>query len=193
MKKFILSICLLIAGIGAQAQISQGPGLYAINGNDTIKLTVLNGNENVSESHILGVDIQNHDRMQYNEIISDTPTSGSDFLMVIDPNKKVAKGGVMTDYEPFIKTVKPELLMLVPLEVENDKERRIFNLQENKSALKIKAKNAIEFTWDQVSDSAWIIHTPQLVPGEYAFLVRTTKLDQFDFQQVLDFTKIGNF
>ena len=182
-KLFVICIAAVAAMCAASAQEDERmPGLYAVNGEESVRLTPVMSAQNNSSTGILGVEI-GKTIYKYKGETSDTKATGT-FVLVCDMKKKVIKQ-TLKDYDVFIKTMTPDNIIIIPLEV--DKGRRIYDEGLLLDGIRTEVKGRAEFEWERISDNSFIIRT-ELAPGEYAIAFRPARLGSFEFTAVFDFT-----
>lgn len=184
MKRYILSILALCLCTLASAQNdSRMPGLYYVDGENSVVLTHITGGTQtigaVGSLVELGQQVKS-----YKGTTSDTPCKKAEFVLVIDPEKKGATQ-TLKKYDPFIKSMSPELMLLLPLKV--DKKNRIFDDDRTIAGLKTKKEDLVPFEYEKLTDNSWKI-TAQLPAGEYAWAFKIGKLGAFNLDAVFDFT-----
>ena len=107
------------------------------------------------------------------------------FILVRDPKQKsiVEKA---KKYYPFVKTMTPDNIMLVPLKVK--KRNRIFEGLGRKEFVRAK-KSRATFDWEQLSDNIFHLTLYDDTPaGEYAFVFRLNNIAQYYFTSVHSFS-----
>lgn len=159
------------------------PGLYAIVGEESVPLAYTNGTVHSSSTGILGVEFGKK-YCTYKGASSGVVAS-STFVMVIDPEKKAITRS-MKAYNPFIKTMTPNNVLVLPLSV--DKDKRVFEEGKSIAGINISVKDRMDFEWEQISDNSFEIRVLNLIPGEYGFVFRPAKLGEFDYSGLLGFT-----
>lgn len=112
--------------------------------------------------------------------------SDGKFIMICNPKKK-AIVSTMRNYFPFIKTMTPELMVLIPLEVRNN--RRVYDCTGISVPLNGKVRwPQADFKWEQISEYAYRIDATGIAPGEYGFCFAFTDLCNPDFTSCFTFT-----
>ena len=181
---FAALVCAFAFNINADAQMDERePGLYAIVGEESIPLVYSNGTASVSSTGILGVELGKK-KCTYKEPTSGVLASGT-FVMVINPEKKGITRS-MKSYEPFIKTMTPNNILVLPLTV--DKNKRVYEEGKTIEGINISVKDRMDFEWEQISDNSYEIRVLNLIPGEYGFVFRPAKLGEFDYSAIFGFT-----
>lgn len=186
----LLSLCLLLVSgvLSAYAQNdTRSPGLYAVNGEESVKLDFLPGITSNGRVGILGVVEFGNSASRFKGETSDVKVSGNEFALVIDPDRKNVVR-TLKKYEIFIKTMTPDNMLIVPLVVEDN--WRIYDKGLNVNGFNTEFKELVAFTWERISDNSFRILAEGLVPGEYAFIFRVSPLSPFDFSGAFDFTYI---
>lgn len=189
MKNNIIILTSLICAIfltnnSAYAQMDERePGIYAIVGEESIPLVYSNGTTSVSSTGILGVELGKR-KCTYKGASSGIIASDT-FVMVIDPEKKgIVKN--MKSYNPFIKSMTPNNVLVIPLIA--DKKKRTFEEGKTIAGINVTVKDRMDFEWEQISDNSFEIRVLNLIPGEYGFIFRATRLAEFDYSGLFGFT-----
>lgn len=185
--KRIISICILLAAvcINSFAQMDERePGLYAINPLNESKLTPQGASKSNKSNAVFGIEIGNA-KLLYKGVSSDTSASGK-FIMVIDPEQKAIKQ-TLKEYDVFVKSMTPDNMIIVPLEVE--KNRRVYCEGKTINGFNTEKKDRVPFTWEQITDNSFVIYA-DVTPGEYAIVFRPAKLGEYNFNTVFDFTVV---
>ena len=184
MKKLFLMVLALGMILSASAQNdSRDPGIYYIDGETSTPLTSINATTQTSGTSFGIVDVSKQ-KQSYKGLTSDTPCKNAEFVVVINPEKKGATQ-TLKKYDPFIKSMSPELMMLLPLKVE--KKNRIFDDDRTIAGLKTKKEDLVPFEYEKLTDNSWKI-TATLPAGEYAWAFKIGKLGAFNLDAVFDFT-----
>lgn len=185
MKKiiaFIISLA-LFSIFGANAQESEfDPGIYSVTDDVPVALTYSSGVMGTGSTGIVGIEV-GRTKCSYKGTESGVLCTGT-LLMVIDPEKKNIVR-TLKKYDPFVKSMTPDNIMIVPLMV--DKNKRVYDEGISINGFNVEKKNRVPFIWERVSDNAFLI-TAEVVPGEYAVVFRPAKLGGFDFESVFCFT-----
>ena len=178
------ALTLMGSGIVANAQVDErAPGIYAIVNGESIPLNFTSGNTAVSTTNIIGFEVGNT-KITYKGATSGTIASDT-FVMVIDPEKK-ALTKTLKVYNPFIKTMTPGNILILPLSVV--KEKRLYDEGKSVMGIKTEVKGRMDFEWEQISDNSFSIKVLNLIPGEYGFVFRVSKLADFDYSAIYGFT-----
>lgn len=188
MKKARIIVATLLStfffAVNAYAQMDERqPGLYAIVGEESIPLTFSNGTTSVSTTGILGVEV-GRTRCIYRKPSSGVEASGM-FVMVIDPEQK-AIVKKLKSYKPFFKKMTPNDVLVLPLTVDGNK--RIYEEGKTIAGINVSIKDRMDFEWEQITDNSYEIHVQNLIPGEYGFVFRPSKLGEFDYSAIFGFT-----
>lgn len=188
MKKARIIVATLLStfffAVNAYAQMDERqPGLYAIVGDESIPLTFSNGTTSVSTTGILGVEV-GRTRCIYREPSSGVEASDM-FVMVIDPEQK-AIVKKLKSYKPFFKKMTPNDVLVLPLTVDGNK--RIYEEGKTIAGINVSIKDRMDFEWEQITDNSYEIHVQNLIPGEYGFVFRPSKLGEFDYSAIFGFT-----
>lgn len=185
MKKLLTIALAMIMTLAANAQNdTREPGLYYVDGDNSTPLTHINAITKNTGTQLLGVIDIGHQKQSYKGLTSDTQCTKAEFVLVIDPSLKGAK---MTPkkYNPFIKTMTPELMALLPLTLE--KKNRAYDEGRTLNGFRMKTNNSIEFEYEQITDNSWMI-TAELPAGEYIWAFKVAKHGSFNLASVFDFT-----
>lgn len=184
-RNIILSaVLVLLMCIPAIAQNDpREPGLYSVIGDDSTLLTTVRGGVDTKSTGFMGIEIEKK-RIEYKGVTSDTVSYGT-FVMVCDMNKKNIVQ-TMNKYDLFVKSMTPDNIIIVPLQVFKDK-KRIYDEGKSVQGINTQQHERVEFSWEQISDNSYrIVCNPE--PGEYAIVFREAKLGAFNFNTVFDFT-----
>lgn len=106
-------------------------------------------------------------------------------VMVIDPEQKAVKKS-MKGYDPFIKSMTPDNIMIVRLVVEKNK--RVYDAGASFGNIKLGAWANVEFEWKHSGDNAYMISVDSLQPGEYAVIFKPAEHGTYDLTSVFCFT-----
>lgn len=185
MKRIIISAlasALLCLNLSAQNE-SLEHGLYAICDGTPVEMQAIGGITHTSSKSILGIELGNK-KYEYKGATSKIQASG-EFLMVCDSTKAfVVKPG--KSYNPCVKSITPDNIIIVPLEVVKNKSR-VYEAGKSINGFNTTQKERVDFSWEQVEDRTYhIICDPE--PGEYCIAFRLTTLGEYDFTRVFDFT-----
>lgn len=157
------------------------PGIYAVVDSTLTHLSYTSGIASNSGLNIIGVEVGNS-KFTYRGESSEVKANGK-FVMVIDPEKKTMRKTPKV-YDPFIKSMTPELIIIVPLEVAKNK--RIYDEGTSIQGINTKKKARVEFQWELIDENTYEI-TADLQPGEYAVVFKPAKLGSFDFSSIYGF------
>ncbi|MBQ0150050.1 MAG: hypothetical protein KBT08_05470 [Bacteroidales bacterium] len=183
MKRIISTILSVLAfSLVCSAQSENlTPGIYSIIDGNATHLTYANGAAISSSNNLLGVEIGNT-KFKYKGETAEVKVVDK-IVMVINPDKKVIKK-TTKEYDPFIKSMTPANIIIVPLEVVDGK--RIYNGGRTIEGINTVRKERIDFEWEMVADNTFEI-TANFEPGEYAIIFRPAKLGEFDFTSIYGF------
>ena len=183
MKNIITTIatCLLFASASFAQSDKLIPGIYAIIDSSATHLSYTPGVAANSGINVIGVEVGKI-KFTYKGESSEVKSTGK-FVMVIDPEKKVIRKTPKV-YDPFIKSMTPELIMIVPLEVVKNK--RVYDEGTSIQGINTKKKTRVEFQWELIDENTWEI-TADLQPGEYAVVFKPAKLGSYDFSSIYGF------
>lgn len=182
MKKIFCTIAIMIAAaFCAGAQETLAPGIYALVDSTYTSLSYTNGGTTNSSTNILGIEVGKR-KETYKGETSGVQCTGT-LVMVIDPEKKVIKK-TLKGYDPFIKTMNPNLITIVPLSVE--KNRRVYDEGKSLMGINTEKKERVDFEWEQLDDVTFKINFTA-APGEYAVVFKATKVDIYDFNSIYGF------
>lgn len=177
----IVAACLAISATTFAQNEKLSPGIYAIVDDNATHLTYSKSISSHSGINIIGVEVGKN-KYTYKGNSSEVKATGK-LIMVIDPEKRSI---VMTPkkYDPFIKTMKPELINIVPLNVEKNK--RIYDEGTSVQGINTKKHTKLEFQSELVDENTYEI-TFDAPPGEYAVVFKATKLGVYDFSAIYGF------
>lgn len=177
----IIAACFAFAAAAFAQDSRLEPGIYAVVDGTPTHLTYTNGTAANSSTNILGIELGNH-HYNYKGETSGVQAAGK-FIMVINPEKKVMSK-TPKKYDPFIKSMTPNLVMIVPLQV--DKNKRVYDEGTSIVGINTKRGTRVEFEWELVDENTFEI-TADFEPGEYAFIFKPAKLGEFDFTSIYGF------
>lgn len=183
MRRIITTILsLLTLSIVASAQNDNlEPGIYSVIDGNPSHLVYANGTAASSSSSLLGIEI-GKTKIKYKGETGEVEVKDK-IIMVINPDKKVIKKTPKL-YDPFIKSMTPSNMIIVPLEVVDGK--RIYDSGRTVEGFNTVRKERVEFEWEMVDDNTFEI-TANFEPGEYAIIFRPAKLGEFDFTSIYGF------
>lgn len=184
MKKSIfaaLFLALFSMNIFAQEKELK-PGLYAVNGDEYLPISNTSGKSVNSGSSFFGFEIGKK-QYEYKGTTSENPFTGT-FLMVCDPNKENVRFA-WGKYEPFVKSMTPDNMLIIPLNVE--KKKRVYVEGTTIMGINTTSYERDPFTWEKISDYAYLI-TTELQPGEYGIVFKAAELGNYEFTAIFDFT-----
>jgi len=160
-------------------------GLYAIVNGESIPLSSTYGSVSAIGENELGYSIS-YQTFRYKGESSGT-AADSTFVLVIDPTKKeVSKK--MSGYDPFVKTMKPEKVIIIPLEVNHETQSRLYYPGAKVNRVRFEKNTRIEFESSKISDNSFEIRTHTLPAGEYGFVFLTKGIEGYDFTGIFGFT-----
>lgn len=161
------------------------PGIYAVVEEKAIPLTYLYGKASVSGENFYGVEVS-YNTYRFNGESSPV-TTDSTFILVIDPQKRevVRK---MKEYDPFIKSMKPAKLIVIPLTVNSEMHCREYYQGMKLETIRVDDQPKIEFDWGKLSENSYVIRVHGLKPGEYGFVFKPEGGMGFDYTAIFDFT-----
>lgn len=177
----VIAACLLFATASFAQGEKLAPGIYAIVDSTVTHLSYTPGVAANSGLNVIGVELGNT-KFTYKGESSEVKATGK-FVMVIDPEKKGIRKTPKV-YDPFIKSMTPELIMIVPLEVV--KKKRVYDEGTSVQGINTKKKTRVEFQWELIDENTWEI-TADLQPGEYAVVFKPAKLGAYDFCSIYGF------
>lgn len=184
-KAFFLCAAVLLLSVSFMASAQSEdlePGIYAVVDGDYSVLAHTMGITGNSGTSVFGIDV-GQSKISYKGDKSETKATGT-FVMVINPEKK-AITQTPKKYDPFIKSMTPDNMIIVPLVVEKNK--RIYDKGVSLNGINTKKKAHVSFEWEQTGDNAFTITTEELVPGEYAIAFKPAKLGEFNFSCIFGF------
>ena len=174
----------LAFGLNASAQLDERePGIYTIVNGESVPLEFTAGTTSVKTTNILGFETGNSN-CTYRGETSGTPASNT-FVMVIDPEKK-AVVKTLKKYQVFIKSMTPNNMLVIPLEI--SKGKRVYEEGKTVMGIKTEVKGRMDFSWEQITDNSFEITVDGLVPGEYGIIFRATLLADYDYSAIFGFT-----
>lgn len=177
----IVAACLISASASFAQNEKLEPGIYAIVDSTATHLSFTPGKVANSGINVVGLELGST-KFAYKGETSGVKADGK-FVMVIDPEKKAMRRTPKA-YDPFIKSMTPELIMIVPLEVVKDK--RVYDEGTSVQGINTKKKTRVEFEWELVDENTYEI-TADLQPGEYAVIFKPAKLGSYDFSSIYGF------
>lgn len=158
------------------------PGIYAVVDSAVTHLSYTPGVSARTGVNILGVEVGKN-KFTYKGETAGVKATGK-FIMVIDPEKKgITK--TPKKYDPFIKSMTPALIMIVPLEVVKGK--RVYDEGTSLQGINTMKRTRIEFEWELVDENAYGITVADAAPGEYAIIFKPAKLGEYDFTSIYGF------
>ena len=176
----VVAACFLFTLASFAQSEKLAPGIYSIVDSTVIHLSYTSGVVANSGTNLLGVEL-GKTKYTYKGESSEVKATGK-FVLVIDPEKKVIRKTPKV-YDPFIKSMTPELIMIVPLEVEKNK--RVYDEGTSVQGINTK-KTRVEFQWELIDENTWEIKA-DLQPGEYAVVFKPAKLGAYDFRSIYGF------
>ena len=191
MKSFrLISLALFCAVLFSTNSFAQmdwrEPGIYAVVGGESTPLTYTGGMTTTNSTNIVGVEIG---KKNFSYKGAESGGSASDTLvLVINPEKKVITKSFKS-YDPFVKSMTPNTIIIVPLSV--DKNKRVYDEGKSINGIKLGTKGRIDFEWEQISDNSYEMRLQNIVPGEYGVIFRPATLGEFDFTGIFGFTYAG--
>jgi len=160
-------------------------GLYAIVNGASIPLSSTYGVVSALGENRLGLEVT-YQTYQYKGESSGT-VADSTFVLVIDPAKKEVSRK-MSGYDPFIKKMTPNKVIIVPLEVIHQSQCRVYYPGAKCNGLRFEQNTKIKFEATKISDNSFEIRTHTLPAGEYGFVFHPNTMDGFDFSAIFGFT-----
>lgn len=178
--------CAMLLSLNAFSQLDERqPGLYAIVGEQSIPLAYSNCTTNKNTINVLGFEIAKKEYSYKN------PTSGINasvtFVLVIDPEQKAIIRTIKS-YNPFIKTLTPDDMLIIPLSVRKNK--RVYEEGKTYNGFNFTIKDYVEFEWEQISENSFEIRVKNIIPGEYGFILRPAKFSIYDYTAMFGFTYV---
>lgn len=172
--------CIFSLTLSAQTENLKS-GLYAVLGENYVPLKYQS--TNASSLNTINSVSFTVKKTSYKGVSSNF-ISDSTFVMVCDPKKRVV---IQTskNYDVFIKNITPDFMVILPLEVNNNK--REFKKGTSRSNID-KGIGIVPFDWKQIADYTYLITAHGLVPGEYGIFFKLTKLDGYNFDGIYGFT-----
>lgn len=176
----IISVLVFSFTASAQNQDLE-PGIYSVIDGNATHLVYTNGTAVSSSNNILGLEIGGS-KFKFKGETGEVEVKDK-IVIVINPDKKVIKK-TTKQYDPFIKSMTPANIIIVPLEVVDGK--RIYDRGRTVEGFNTSKKERVEFEWEMVDDNTFEI-TAEFEPGEYAVVFRPSKLGEFDFTSIYGF------
>lgn len=171
-----------VLSIAASAQSENlAPGIYSVIDGNAQHLVYSNGTAISSSNNLLGVELGDT-KYKYKGETGEVEVKDK-IVMVINPDKKVIKKTPKL-YDPFIKSMTPANIIIVPLDVVDGK--RIYDRGRTIEGFNTQRKERVEFEWEMTADNTFEI-TANFEPGEYAIIFRPAKLGEFDFTSIYGF------
>ena len=187
-KSFFAAMFLALFSMNIFAQeIDLEPGLYIIKGDEYVPVSYVSGKSVRSSTGIFGFELGKK-QYEYKGNASENIYTGQ-FLMVCDESRKNVKYA-WGKYEPFVKSMTPDNMVIIPLEVA--KKKRIYYEGTLIEGINVSSHERDPFTWEQLSDNVYLI-TTELQPGEYGIALKPAKLGEYNFGVIFDFTVIKNY
>lgn len=177
----VFAACLLFAAASFAQSDNLAPGIYAVVDGTATHLSYTAGGAANSGLNVIGVEI-GKSKFTYKGESSEVKATGK-LVMVIDPEKKAIRKTPKA-YDPFIKSMTPELIMIVPLEVV--KKNRVYNEGTSIQGINTTKKTRVEFQWELIDENTYEI-TADFEPGEYAVIFKPAKLGAYDFSSIFGF------
>lgn len=181
----IIAACCAFALTALAQDEKLDPGIYAIVDNEATHLAYTNGITSNSGLNVVGIEV-GKTKVSYKGETSGVKATGK-FIMVIDPERKMIRKTPKL-YDPFIKTMTPDMMMIIPLEVAKGK--RIYDGGTSLEGINTKKQTRVSFEWELVDENTFEI-TADLTPGEYAFIFKPAKLGPYDFSSIYGFFVAG--
>lgn len=181
MKRILSSLLSVLAFSFAASAQNLEPGIYSVVDGNATHLVYANGTAISSSNNIIGLEIGDT-KYKYKGETAEVEVKDK-IVMVINPDKKVIKK-TMKQYDPFVKSMTPANIIIVPLVVDGGK--RMYDSGRTIEGLNTQRKERVEFEWEMVDDNTFEI-TAKFEPGEYAIIFRPAKLGEFDFTSIYGF------
>lgn len=185
MKRIIvlLAICLGFSAVSsAQDDTKLEPGIYAVIDGVKTPLLYTNGVTANTSTNIVGIELG---KRKYSYKGETAGVQAKDTLiMVINPEQKNIKR-TPKKYEPFIATMDPNSIIIVPLEVKKGK--RSFDEGLLVAGIQTEKKNFVPFEWELVDEITFQITAPGMKPGEYGVVFKPAKLGNYDLSAIFGF------
>lgn len=193
-KLLFSALLLLLLPLNAFAQMDERkPGIYSVvDGKSTPLLYTFSTNIKMGMS--IGPVGFGDTKCCYKGVTSGVNASDT-LVLVINP-KLVAGVMAPTMYTNFYPNMTPEDMLILPLIVNNKKQRREYD-----SGLALcvyigpivmggTANDATHptFKWERISDNSFMINTTGLGPGEYGVIFRPHKLQSHEYGYLFGFT-----
>lgn len=177
----VFAACLLFASAAFAQDEKLAPGIYSVVDGTATHLSYTLGAAGSSGLNVIGVEVGKA-KFSYKGESSEVKATDK-LVMVIDPEKKAIRKTPKA-YDPFIKSMTPELIMIVPLEVVKNK--RVYDEGTSIQGINTKKKERVEFQWELIDENTYEI-TADFEPGEYAVIFKPAKLGAYDFSSIFGF------
>ncbi len=186
LKKLVFFAAALLLPLISFAQADgRKPGLYAIVNGESVPLSSTYGTVSVIGENHLGLEIR-YQTYRYKGECSGIVAENT-FVLVIDQNnKKVSKK--MSGYDPFVKRMTPDNVIIIPLEVIQETQSRMYYPGAKYESVRFEQNTRIDFESTRISDNSFEIRTAALPAGEYGFVFRTKGIEGYDYTGIFGFT-----
>ena len=185
-KSLIAAIAAVCMAFMASAQDENlAPGIYSIIDGQATRLTYTSGAVSSSSVGVLGLDLGKQ-KYSYKGETAGVPVKDK-IVMVIDPGKSNVKCTPKV-FDPFIKTMSPEKIIIVPLSAEKNK--RVYDPGRKINGFNVEKKERMDFEWELTAENTYTI-TVDYQPGEYAIVFKYTELAGFDYTAIYGFCVEG--
>lgn len=177
MKKIISVItALIISAFALYAQeFPSEAGIYVVKEGTHISIPFLRG----SKVGVGGFGVVSNCKYVFKGEKADVEATG-EFLLVTDPNlEKPDKSN--KNYNPFVNTVTPENVYIIPFEIKGGKRIYKIGLAMDVVDFKDKRDDSVPFTSEKLADNVYSIKTDNLQAGEYGIFIRTKGLHTVDW------------
>ena len=177
----LLAVCLAISSTLFAQDEKLAPGIYSIVDGTATSLHYSPGISHNSGVNVIGVEIGKTSVTFKGETAGVTVTDK--IVMVIDPEKKAI---IRTPkrYDAFIKSMTPDLILIVPLQVAKNK--RIYDGGTSLQGFNTNKLPRVEFEWELIDENTFEIRA-DFQPGEYAVVFKPAKLGAYDFSGIYGF------
>lgn len=189
MKKTVIfaaiAAFLICPAISLAQSISVKPGIYTLVDGKPIPLNFSYSSSSVEGKNVMGVELA-YKTYRFKGETSGVAASDT-FIVAINPNlKEVVKK--FKEYDPFIKSMKPTKMIIVPLKVDSEAKCREYYPGMQLEGMNVQNRTEMEFDWNEVSENIFLLKVHNLIPGEYAFVFTPTKILGPDFTAIFGFT-----
>jgi len=180
-----IAALLLCQAVSSAQTTKIGPGIYTLVGGTPIPLKFSYSSTSVKGENMMGVELA-YQTYRFKGETSGVEASDT-FLLAINPKlREVVKK--FKEYNPFIKTMRPTKLIIVPLSVDHQMQCREYYPGMKLEGMNVQDRKEMKFDWEEVNDNIYMLKVHGLKPGEYAFIFNPIKILGPDFTAIFGFT-----